>query len=281
MESGQRYVMIICETLLISIIGILGFYVTVTDIKHGIIQNKRLLQAGIIGFFINIVYYSRFAYGFLEVYISNLIIMSILAVALYMIHFWAAGDSKLLIVLMFLFPARFYDFGKQVIAPGIYGFILIFLLAYVYVLGDTIIQKLKQAQKIQYRTINRQFIFVFIKSYIVSFIYLNLFSQVIRLIFKNFYFSNQVIFMIMNIFLVIWIQNVQWLKKIGLIIIAFAIDIILTIKFYVPGNIQWKSYTVLFLALFLRHIMSGYNYQEIPTKNVSKRLETFHFPMPF
>ena len=74
----------------------------------------------------------------------------------------------------------------------------------------------------------------------------------------------------MNIFLVIWIQNVQWLKKIGLIIIAFAIDIILTIKFYVPGNIQWKSYTVLFLALFLRHIMSGYNYQEIPTKNVEK-----------
>ena len=120
--------MIICETLLISIIGILGFYVTVTDIKHGIIQNKRLLQAGIIGFFINIVYYSRFAYGFLQVYISNLIIMSILAVALYMIHFWAAGDSKLLIVLIFLFPARFYDFGKQVIAPGIYGFILIFLL---------------------------------------------------------------------------------------------------------------------------------------------------------
>lgn len=49
-----------------------------------------------------------------------------------------------------------------------------------------------------------------------------------------------------------------------------AIDIILTIKFYVPGNIQWKSYTVLFLALFLRHIMSGYNYQEIPTKNVEK-----------
>ena len=120
--------MIICETLLISIIGILGFYVTVTDIKHGIIQNKRLLQAGIIGFFINIVYYSRFAYGFLQVYISNLIIMSILAVALYMIHFWAAGDSKLLIVLIFLFPARFDDFGKQVIAPGIYGFILIFLL---------------------------------------------------------------------------------------------------------------------------------------------------------
>lgn len=205
--------MIICETLLISIIGILGFYVTITDIKHGIIQNKRLLQAGTIGFFINVVYYSRFAYGFFQLYISNLIIMSILAVALYMIHFWAAGDSKLLIVLMFLFPARFYDFGKQVIAPGIYGFILIFLLAYVYVLGDTIIQKLKQAQKIQYRTINRQFIFVFIKSYIVSFVYLNLFSQVVRLIFKNFYFRNQVIFMIMNIFLVIWIQNIQWVKK--------------------------------------------------------------------
>ena len=37
-----------------------------------------------------------------------------------------------------------------------------------------------------------------------------------------------------------------------------------------PGNIQWKSYIVLFLALFLRHIMSGYNYQEIPTKDVEK-----------
>ena len=39
--------------------------------------------------------------------------MSILAVAFVYDSFWAAGDSKLLIVLIFLFPARFYDFGKQ------------------------------------------------------------------------------------------------------------------------------------------------------------------------
>ena len=51
-------------------------------------------------------------------YITNLIVMSILAIALYVVHFWAAGDSKLLMVLIFLFPARFYDFGKQMIAPG-------------------------------------------------------------------------------------------------------------------------------------------------------------------
>ena len=126
--------MFLCEAFLMTIILMLGIYVTYTDIRNGIIQNKALLFAIIVGIVINIIYYGAYARDFLQIYIVNLLVMIIFAIILYGFHFWAAGDSKLLICVNFLFPARFYDNEAFSIAPGINAIVFIFMIAYGYII---------------------------------------------------------------------------------------------------------------------------------------------------
>lgn len=48
--------MTVCEALLISIIVTLGWYVTYTDFSRGIIENKVLVNAFVIGGIVQAVY---------------------------------------------------------------------------------------------------------------------------------------------------------------------------------------------------------------------------------
>lgn len=118
--------MFLCEAFLMTIIVMLGIYVTYTDIRKGIIQNKALLVAVIVGVIINAIYYGVYADGFLRIYTINLLVMLLFSVALYGFHFWAAGDSKLLICINFLLPARYYDNEALFIAPGISAIVFVF-----------------------------------------------------------------------------------------------------------------------------------------------------------
>lgn len=264
--------MILCETLLISLIGILGFYVTVTDFQQGIIQNKRLLQAFMIGFVLNLFYYGLFAKEFFQVYAINFCVITILSVCLYAMHFWAAGDSKLFIVMTFLFPARFYDFGKQMLVPGIYSFVIIFLLAYFYVIIDTIILKIKKVQAVRMFQIHSKNLKLFLLRYFMSFLYLNLFSACMRAFFYREYEKNQVMFMFFHIFLAVLIQKVEWLRRYSILIFVAICNVILfmTTKQTYDFHILWKSYLILLLVLAIRYVVSGYNYKEILTKEVQK-----------
>ncbi len=115
-EKG--YKMYICEAILMALIILLGIYVSYTDIKNGIIQNKILLLMSIMGIIINIVYFIILKNEFLAIYFINLIIVSIIAICFYIFHLWVAGDSKLLICINILFPARLYGNDKFSFAPN-------------------------------------------------------------------------------------------------------------------------------------------------------------------
>ena len=60
--------------------------------------------------------------------------MSALSIALYAFHFWTAGDSKLLICVTSLFPARFYGGNQLSVIPGISAVIFIFLIGFKLIL---------------------------------------------------------------------------------------------------------------------------------------------------
>ena len=91
----------LCEILLMSIILVLGIVVIVTDFHAGVIKNKVLLVAIVFGVIINLIYITFFAKNFLLVYLLNWFAVSLISVLLYAFHFWAAGDSKLMITLAF------------------------------------------------------------------------------------------------------------------------------------------------------------------------------------
>ena len=96
---------IINEAILVTLLITMCIYLTATDFKHGIIQNKVLLVTGAIGLVANIVYYSFWGKQFIMAFLLNLVVMMAISIAFYALHIWAAGDSKLLMLTIFLIPA--------------------------------------------------------------------------------------------------------------------------------------------------------------------------------
>jgi len=78
---------IINEAILVTLLITMCIYVTATDFKHGIIQNKVLLVTGAIGLVANIVYYSFWGKQFIMAFLLNLVVMMAISIAFYALHF--------------------------------------------------------------------------------------------------------------------------------------------------------------------------------------------------
>ena len=48
--------MVVCEALLITLIIMMGLYVTITDLKSGLIENKVIIVTALMGIVVNIIY---------------------------------------------------------------------------------------------------------------------------------------------------------------------------------------------------------------------------------
>lgn len=259
--------MILCEILLIGMIVALGSYVTITDLRRGIIQNKALAAVMLFGLVINGFYYAIYAATFFKEFCVNFIVLTVFAIALYAFHFWAAGDSKLLICLVFLFPARYYEAGGNLSVPGIAIVVLIFLISYAYVLADSVIQAVRGMHFFNTMEVSREKAEKFLIQYAIGFLYLRGLSQIFSKIFGDFYDRNQIIFTFTNIFIAIFIQSYGIFKK----WYSLVIILICNLYFY-EGNLLHKSalggYGILLLVMLLRYFISGYNYQKISTETV-------------
>ena len=261
--------MIICESALIGIIFMLGIYTSVTDIRYGIVSNKSIILALAAGTLVNIFYYLRYEETFVKLYFVNLTGMIILSVLLYGFHFWAAGDSKLLICMTALIPARLYETGNMVLVPGIYLFVMIFLLAYIYVLSESVIYLFGQKKRYQGNKLTRQKVKSFVVQYLISMLYLTALGSVWRVFFERLYDENIILFTTGNIFAVILINKIQFLRSKICILIITLIDLYV-IVFQHGVRFQLISLLILLIIYLLRHFMNEYNYEEIPTEAVKK-----------
>lgn len=258
--------MYFCESLLIGVLFALGIYVIYTDFSKGIIPNKILLVAMTFGVIINGVYYSVWAQQYISIFLINFFVISAFAVCMYAFHFWAAGDTKLLIVALMLYPARFYHQEKAVIEIDI--IIYIFLIAYIYILADTVRAILKRDKFYGAINISKSNIIVFFKDYFISFIYLRGFSYLFSWIFGGIYADNQLFFAFVNVFLAMIIHSKKIFKKWYVIITMLIINIVLFEGW--NGNTYLLNTLILLCAFTLRYLANGYNYREIETDQVSK-----------
>ena len=262
----------ICECLLLLIIILLSFFVTITDMKYGLVKNRAVFLAGGLGAFINLFYYSVFAREFFFPFLLNLFVMSIISLLLYARHYWAAGDSKLLICLVFLIPGRLYDkTGSNI--PGLNCLIMVFLVAYLYLICETVL--FWALNKHVYR--GRSFIFREIPSlignFVVVFCFLRVLSLIYPLVFKDFYNSNQILFSLIYFILVTIVSDARFAKNRIVIIFSTIFLFIILIAQGLKNELHpvalLSSNLVIILALLIRYFVSGYNYLEIPTEDVN------------
>lgn len=261
--------MLLCESILMALISLLGIYASYTDFKSGIIPNRSLIIAFSLGGVVNVIYLALFARDYVLLYLTNLVIMTAFSVALYGFHFWAAGDSKLLICLTALMPGRLYDNDLFSFAPGINVFIYIFLIAYFYIVVDSIICLLKKRKFYAGRSIGFGAVKQFLINYLICFIYMRALSEVIRFLLNDFYYENQLIFSFLFFFIAIIIHTKPIFKKWYMIGLAVVLNLTFVFSFKIQ-MLNVYSYVILLIALILRYLLNGYNYVQIPTESVNK-----------
>lgn len=103
----------IMELALLILLVIVCVYATYTDITQGMIYNHILIPLFVSGIVLDIIYYCKLFPAGLQVFLFNEVVVIGFSVILYALHIWAAGDSKLLILVSLLIPARMTLLGER------------------------------------------------------------------------------------------------------------------------------------------------------------------------
>lgn len=261
--------MIINEAVLITLLVCMGIYVTITDFKQGIIQNKILLITATIGLLANVVYYALYGRPFLTAFLLNLGVMMAISIAFYALHIWAAGDSKLLMLTIFLIPARIYYQGNDVTATVVI-MIIIFSIAYLYIICESIYLGIKEKNLLQINRLKMD-IKSMVKQYIKCTCLVSLFGFVVRFSMPEFYNKNIELMMILNMIIILISYNFKFFDK---AVPLVCLSIVTVISYIVTSNgdfyVDFKIYILVLVVFVLRLFAEKYNYQTIPTNKVEK-----------
>ena len=104
-------VMIFNELCLLIVVIYAGIYATVTDLKSSIIPNKLIIKMLVASIGLSTTYYGFYARDLIPLYFINLLCTAVFVFFFYAYNLWAAGDSKLLFLIMTAIPARAYYYS--------------------------------------------------------------------------------------------------------------------------------------------------------------------------
>ena len=264
--------MVACELLLFLNLVSLGIYVVYTDIRLGVVKNVSLLYSLFAGIIVNIFYYYFFARAFLGLFLINLLVIIITSVLLYAKHFWGGGDSKLLICLTLLIPGRLYDVNENV--PGLICLIIVFLIAYLYVIIDSLYELITKEHFTKGQRIRLQDLSGILRDYLVTYFVMRLIFILGLMLVPEFCRDNTILVMFVNIMIIWWLAEHD-LQKNKLFVSIVGI-LTITSFFFEQGrdfrNLIGvvKSSLIILIFLMLRYFVSGYNYKEIKTSEVKR-----------
>ena len=260
--------MYIVEGLLLTVLFLTCAYSSITDIKYGIIPNKILLIAGLLSGLLNLLYYSFWGREYFVVFAIDFMILVLLSVAMYAFNLWAAGDSKLLFLVVFAIPSRLYDTGAG-IAPAIFIIVFTFSISFLYVVLESLVIRIKSGDKIQFPSTNS--VFEFVKNYAYILLYLTAVNYLLLYLFPSFVRQNSSLVAIGGLLLSIAIYKYPiFYNRLIVLTVAILDAVIITIYGLHYGFSAPNLRTYLYVAavLFLRSISEKYNYLVIPTSSV-------------
>lgn len=261
--------MYLCETVLMGCIFALGICAISTDIQKGIIPNKLLCIAFCIGLVNDILYYGIYGRQYFKAFFANIVLVIVFSILMYFFHFWAAGDSKLLICIFVLYPARFYHYDSSFGFPMLEVIIYIFLVAYLYIIADTIFNMIKNKKTFRQKLSIGKQVIPFLINYVIVFLYLRALGAAFETILGDIYIQYQLLFSFFNIFVALMIYRCNYVKKwYSLLVIVIINVLVFMLRPCVFESLD--NYIILFFALILRYWANGYNYQEIETTKVEK-----------
>lgn len=263
--------MIALESLLLTLLIMSLIYCSNTDIREGIIKNRVILLSLVIGCVLDVFYYFLYAKQDVSLFLTNLIIMTIISLIMYKTNLWAAGDSKLLFLIVVLIPARFYKIGNETsLVPSIYILVITFILAFVFIVIQSIVLRIRNKDHLSPKISIRNVKYI-VFSYVYCLIYVIGMNYLLMLLVPNFVASNGPFISVLNLFLMIIIYKYEVFQSLKLLIPIAVLATLELIVFYTRHSavsFDYHIYLYMVVILFLRFISEDYNYQTIPTQDV-------------
>lgn len=122
--------------LLLALLVAAGALATLTDLRTGKIYNRHLAAFAVLGAAVHTMFWRDLVGPELLRFVANLLLSLLVAFLLFYARFWAAGDAKLFLLLVFLTPFWFYPGGS--LFGGFYLLMFVFGLAFLYAVTETI-----------------------------------------------------------------------------------------------------------------------------------------------
>lgn len=253
------------EALLLTCLFLCGGYGTYSDIKKGIIPNRLIVIGLIAGTILHVIMLFLGGAPYYPTWLMNMAIADILAFCLFWGKLWAAGDSKLFMLLYFLFPPMLLDHGS--LSYCIVPYIFIFVPALLWMIIDSTIRLIRKEPR-KHNRINIGKIVIHCFFVIIE---TTAFATLLLIVFPVF-IQEQPMFFSAFILLYAYICGINdWMKKWYILALHILILLVAAIlnawAFTLPS---WENYLFMALALFIQWYCSLYNYQLIKTSSIRK-----------
>ena len=264
----------VCELSLIVIVSILLGICTFTDIKHGYILNKVLIPGMFSITIIDVIYYVQFGRVYFRAFLINCLCLIVVALIFYAYNFWAAGDSKLLMVVALGIPGRFYTEGNLLERSSFTIVILVFSIAFVYVILESLYYGVREHNlKAQFH-LNFNF-----KRFLISYLFMVPVVMIIQNLLVYFFSSlaetGSMIIVAINFLILLSLIKIRNRipSKVQIVIAVSAWALVAILKNLNIGSYSYsfdlRVWGMLIVLLLLRGFAEQYNYKTIPTEDAA------------
>ncbi|SFQ07414.1 preflagellin peptidase FlaK [Butyrivibrio proteoclasticus] len=263
--------MIILPFTAVILAHILGIITSVTDIKENKISNRLLLLFGITGIILTIAQYILKTNILWGAYFLNLTLVVVFSMVLYILHIWAAGDSKLLIVLGILLPANYCMLAGKIVPWSVLVVALSFIVSFIYLLAESVWLFITHRGTFSLKNVTKSSK-QFFTAYVRNIIYISFALKLENFFAKDWFNEHSLAILGINISLILLISSFEFLKKFPVVAFIFVLSIALSVytgEWFLSVS-RLIYYLLVVIIMLLRIMISEYNYATIPTSEVKK-----------
>ena len=262
--------MVLINVTYIMLIVTLGIRTSISDYKHGIIQNALLLRFAITACCLDFVTYAIIARDLLSMFLINVALMSIVSIVLFYTHSYAGGDCKLTIVMAMLYPAEYLWRINENSWTLVIAIMLAVLVGFIYLTARSIYLIISKKISITSAYI-KGYLAQFGKSYLTTMIYLSLASILLFAIQSKYGALNVWFCRTVYIALALMVGKSKLLKKWFCIGSTFMIALVASLYLMIiPFSLNVENYVFVTILLALQMIIKSDLYEAVKVENLKR-----------
>ena len=257
---------------------VLGIIASITDFKDKKIYNKNIIIASIISICTYIIFWKQIETEYIFNSIINFVITVIISFCFFYFKIWAAGDAKLFLAIILMIPYNVYESQIENVFPALNLLIIIFSVAFIYIVFETIylwIKDDKKFEKFKISQMSKNELIDYVISYFMGYFLITFINNMVYTFFEEFSINNAGLMLLCNMLLLMFVYRVieKRVKTVLVLIIGLIANLIYHCIFgFFIMTINIKMLLIVLIIILFRRIAEEYNYEEIKIENLKDRM---------